>query len=436
MDNSKKIYGYISLDGEKYAFAIDDYIGRIFNGVSGITWGENIEVPKILYGVTDQNYEIIIEVTQARKTTNCIMFSTPYYVIGRSNNIHYDFSHFNKISFVGGNINSILDPSLIYEDTFEPNIRDNGCCIKFKPLKDVTSIYKVSLNDKNVKLTTTIYPYQDRKDNKLGVTNSVFSVEFESAQEIQELRTWYKLIYKIVTLLVQQQNVDFDRITITSGENSHGEAYVYVKHDFSDLCDKKPIRAISIKEFDTIMDKFIIAIENDEFSINFLPKSNRDARYITYEDIKNICTALEFEYGKSDVRLKKEDAIEQLVKQVKELVKKYKNSHPELTEKSYNNINSNLKNWSSPVAEQFNALYENKKELIDKIINLKQVYLDCEKIQKIVTFRNNITHGSKPTINKDIVETAYALRVLVYATFLSRIGLSDDAIYNALVFAF
>ena len=94
MDNSKKIYGYISLDGEKYAFAIDDYIGRIFNGVSGITWGENIEVPKILYGVTDQNYEIIIEVTQARKTTNCIMFSTPYYVIGRSNNIHYDFFHY------------------------------------------------------------------------------------------------------------------------------------------------------------------------------------------------------------------------------------------------------------------------------------------------------------------------------------------------------
>ena len=143
MNRPEKIYGYINLQGKKYAFALDGFVGRIFNGVSGFRFNEKIKLPDILYGVTDNNYNIALSVQGSTKSVNCIRFSVDYYAIGTANLRFYDLSKFDSIEFIGGTGNCILDPELIYPPSeFEDNMYENGCSIKFRPLKDVSKKYE------------------------------------------------------------------------------------------------------------------------------------------------------------------------------------------------------------------------------------------------------------------------------------------------------
>lgn len=92
MGDSQKLYGYVLLKSKKFAFAIDGFIGRIFDGVSGFRFPEKIKLPEVLYGITDKNYDIAIRVLNSQKAPNCIMFSTDFYAIGSANAVHYDLS--------------------------------------------------------------------------------------------------------------------------------------------------------------------------------------------------------------------------------------------------------------------------------------------------------------------------------------------------------
>lgn len=74
---------------------------------------------------------------------------------------------------------------------------------------------------------------------------------------------------------------------------------MYVNHGFHNVVVKKPIRTISLQTFDRVFSTFSEMIDNEDFSINFLPDDNNEANLITYDSIKNICTAVEFEFQKS-----------------------------------------------------------------------------------------------------------------------------------------
>ena len=160
MNTNEKVYGYINLGVKKFAFVIDGFIGRIFNGVTGFRLSEKIQLPSVLYGVTDKNYDIAIKITNSNRMSNCIMFGIGYYAIGEANRIHYDLPKFNKIEFVGGTGDCILDSTLIYPQfEWEDNIYENGCSIKFRPIKKVEKKYSITVQKTPLIFQSTINPY-------------------------------------------------------------------------------------------------------------------------------------------------------------------------------------------------------------------------------------------------------------------------------------
>lgn len=440
MNNNQKIYGYVVLKSKKFAFAIDGFIGRIFDGVSGFRFPEKIKLPNVIYGITDKNYDIAISIASSQKTSNCIVFATDYYAIGSANLNHYDLTCFDKIEFVGGTMNSILDPELIYppykwQDNI--NIYENGCSINFRPIKDVDKQYKLIVQDTPIILQSTIHPYQDRKDNKLGVTNSAIFLKFDELQKFNSISKWYSYIHKMTALLVQQQNVAFDKIKIFFGEGrNRGYANVYVNHGFENVVEKKPVRTISLRTFDRVFSAFSQMIDTEDFSINFLPDNNNAVGWETYETVKNICTAVEFEFTKSKIKIEKEPAIANLIKEAKKLLKAYKKDTPELTDKAYQSISGSISKWTFPATEQFNYLYNANKTIIDGLTVHRHLTLSEDAIQHFVACRNNITHGSRPSLNNEIADTAYCLKVLIYVSLLKRIELTDEEIARALEMIF
>ena len=438
MGDSQKLYGYVLLKSKKFAFAIDGFIGRIFDGVSGFRFPEKIKLPEVLYGITDKNYDIAIRVLNSQKAPNCIMFSTDFYAIGSANAVHYDLSKFDRIEFVGGTGNCILDPELIYPPfKWQNNIYENGCSINFRPIKEVDKQYELTVQGTPLTLQSTINPYQDRKDNKLGVTNSAIILKFNELQPFDSISKWYSYVHKMAALLVQQQNVAFDKIKICFGDkDNRGYANVCVNHGFENIVEKKPIRTISLRAFDRVFPAFSQMIDTEDFSINFLPDNNNDVRFVTYETVKNICTAVEFEFTKSKIKKEKESVINNLIKKTKKMLKEYKKDTPELTEKAYQSISSGISKWTFPATEQFNYLYNASKTIIDGLTAHQSVTLSEKAIQNFVTCRNNITHGNRPSLNSEIADTAYCLKVLIYVSLLKRIELTDEEIAKALEMIF
>lgn len=436
MEYPKNVYGYVFIGEQKFAFVLENFRLRIFNGITGFTFPKKINLDSVLFGLTDSNYNVAIKVGSSQQLTNCIVASVYYFVIGTANLIDYDLSKFYKVSFVGGNINSIIDPTIIHADDYFSEDYYKTFSIKFKSIEEVSYSAQTNINDTNVKFLRTIYPYQKRKDNNLGVTNSALSFEFQENQNISSLDKWIVFVYRLVSLLVGQKNIECESCSIFfKTEQGDGTAKVYFNLKQNEICDKKPIRCISLITLDNHLEKLLKLVADNEFSVGFLPETNDDAQYVTYEDIKNICTALEFEYALSDICKQKNEDIKELVDKVKLVVKSFRETTTKLSEKFYQYINSNIETWQCPAAEKFIALLKANENLIRAVLKSKGEELTEDDIQKFVKCRNRITHGDKPALDNSIAQTAFSLKYMIYIYILKRIGLDDDEIKNTLEFA-
>lgn len=433
MEYPKNVYGYVFIDEQKFAFVLENFHLRIFNGITGVISLKKKELDNVLFGITDNNYNIAIKIGASQQGMNCIVASVYYFVIGTASLINYDLSKFYKVLFVGGNINSIIDPTIIYEDVVVPNGDDKAFFINFKPVQEVSYSVQTKLNNIDVMFERTIYPYEKRKGNNLGITNSVLSLRFFENQDISTLNQWITFVSRLISLLVGQKNIECESCSIFfKAEKDDGTANVYFNLKQNERCDKKSIRCISLINLDNNLEKLLKLIADNDFSVEFLPKTNDDTKFITYEDIKNICTALEFEYEKSDICKQKNNDIKELVDNVKSMVKTFRESTTKLSEKFYQYINSNIETWQFPATEKFISLLKENETLIRNVLSNKDAELLENDIQQFVKFRNLITHGKKPAFNSDILGTAFSLKYMIYICVLKRIGLSDKEIEEAL----
>ena len=433
MEYPKIIYGYVLINEQKFAFALDNFRLRIFNGVTGFTFPKKLNLDDVLFGLTDNNYNIAIKIINPQQSINCIVASVYYFVIGTANTKSYDLSKFHKVSFVGGDINSIIDPTIIYENDFSFDYCEKPFSIKFKPVKEVSYSIQTNINNTDVKFERTIYPYQKKSENNLGITNSVLSFEFQEEQDVSSLDKWILFVLRLITLLVGQKNVECESCSILFNANQNlGSAKVYFNLGHKEKCNKKPIKCVPLIKLDNHLENLLKIVNDENFSIDFLPETNNDAKYITYDDIKNICTALEFEYGISDICKQKNQDIKELVDKVKLEVKSFRETTTKLSDKFYQYINSNINTWQCPATEKFITLLKENEILIIKVLKNKNEKLCEDDIQKFVKCRNCITHGEKPVLDSSIAKTAFSLKYVIYIYILKRIGLTDNEIYTLL----
>lgn len=443
MKQQSTISGYINIGENKYAFILENYRGKIFNNAPNVFWPRKVDVPKIINGVTDRNYNIALCVSNPQESGNCIVFSCPYFIMDKANCMNYEISEFKEIEFIGESLNLIIDPSDIYEKfDFEAEPFEKGCSINFKPIKDVSKKFNFKILNTNVEFEHSIIPYEKRKENKLGETNSTISIKFSDTQKIEELEKWYILVKKLTSLLVLQHNTDFDSINIfydillENGETMRHYAKVFVNQRYDNLVSKQPTRCLELKLFDDHIQQLLNILENDKFSLMFLPESNSEAHMVDYEIVKNICTALEFEFKENKMKLEKNLLITQLQKLVELEVEKFKRLNTSLDDDDFASIKSSISNWTIPAKKQVWSLYENNIEIMQYICDKKGVYLSYKQVSDFIKFRNDITHGKFPHFTQEIVDTAYILKILIYVSLLKRIGLTDGILKDRLCYVF
>lgn len=435
------IYGYIEYNEEKYPFVINEFVGRIYDALSNKRFDTNTSMPVMLYGKTDENFDIAINVVRMQKNFKMVIFNIAYYIVSPIFISNCDLSKMKEIRFIGGTLNKILDPSLIYEIDNCTNPIEKGCSINFRPIKEVTNCYSLNLNNTDIVLKSSIIPYEDRKDNSLGKTNSIITLIFNEDQHVLNFLVWYKLIVKLVIVLVGQKNIEFDKIQVCFDYNDKKIcADLFVNIQKQDPVQKASFYAISINKVKDKLPLLLQKLDMGEFTIDFLPASNDDAKIMNIDYIKNICTALELEYNLSKKDLnsnrKKDIVIDNLIRYIKGEIKNYKSNNSELSDKTYQSILSNVSRWNLTLSERIYCLYEENKIILEKIFSEKNFKITPEKIQDFVKCRNDSTHANSVWLTEEVAKTAYCLKALIYINFFKRIGLSEEEIFKAIEWFF
>ena len=163
------------------------------------------------------------------------------------------------------------------------------------------------------------------------------------------------------------------------------------------------------------------------YSLGFIPRNDDEQWSITDDTVRTITSALECEIqAQKDLQINQSPELFALCKSVKQLIRDHKEHHhdnPVISDETYNMVFNSIGNWTNATSERIIALFHK----FDSEMNLyfqEDDRINEADIRALVKYRNSITHGNYREMTPEIRKTVIVMKLLVYTSLLSRIGVS------------
>lgn len=385
-----------------------------------------------IFGKTHDNYDIAIySGNQDFKVMGATSLHTNAYIKSIRHVESTNLTEYDGIKFIGGTLNNVF-----VADALDIKYEDKKRVIK---AKDDSIKYKFHTEEFNmdINICSSVFEQSGIKGKTISNTNVVLTIKFDKPQKLATLFKHYNKIKDIMSFMTFRENVGFDKVYLMKSYGNPtcllncAEAFILEEKN---LTSKKIFNNISFADLGKSFTNLLQIIYRDRdnsktVSLGFIPLNDKDARIMTNEKIKAVCTALECEFSfiPDVVGENRNETFNSLIKKVKATVKKFKKNNTLLSDGVYSLIFSNIKNWSFPMKEKNCALWH-KYEQEMLILNKSTTTITNEMIKEAVQFRNDITHGRHRILNTKIAITAHYLSGLVYCCILERIGLDRGKI--------
>lgn len=403
---------------------------------------------QFIHGFDESNCNISIHITREITkffTSHYATFSTALIIksFSNANPSEYDWEYFNKIEFRGGILNSLFSPLIAIDGEksllcLDQNTEAMGeMTIQLKPfLKTGTQKQAVLFGQKKVNVNLgTLRPGSPttRKGScqslALGDINSSLTLTFAEKQPFEEIVRCYRLFNNWFSFLAAQFNICFETRISIPNKNEKGysdTAICCFFNKYEDYCEKDSYKVIPLGEVMNDIGSCLELFSSKELEpyMQFLPSSNNECLSITFNNIRDICTSFEKEFGLSGLALNKN--LENLISKLKATVKEFKKNNDlpfEAVSLAYNAIN----NISRPLRSKMKLMYDYYKGSIDELFQGKKEYEDYEfsekSFQDFVKLRNNITHMGQAIwpLNTRLVYNV--LKSMIYLSFFERAGI-------------
>lgn len=451
--------GYIKVDEDTFTYNVSNYIvsllpaesnpvkiEEIFNRIRS----RNIELPEYLFG-SSGGY--IIAMLRNDKfyyslfgLDKCVRFATPIIVKsagnveGFFNQITNRWDEFHAITFYGGNINSIFIPQMAIDPSGTQNdlSLDGVWEIKTRPWKDYTHSIDLFINNEKVTITFSIGQVGGKsnddylKSYSLGELNSFVRFSFENAQGFDKIEKYYRIVKSLIAILTKQKNIFFD--TYLSQRNSDNQFFTTAYCKFADHYDnyssKKYGNVISILHIFDYIPKLVDSIVSGKCEplLALLPEDNRKINQISITNIQDLCTALEISYEWNKQKREKDNLIVELKKKIKDAVKEFTESYPELDPSKQTTISSAFQYLDYTLKQKIITLYNENIDAIDAVISKWSLpKITDTNISSFVNLRNGKTHSGTIEWGEN-AEIYPALLALVYACLFKHLGIPDEKI--------
>ena len=336
---------------------------------------------------------------------------------------------FDGITFCGGCIDKIYQANAIESNDL---FKENEITLKLNNAKKTFNFTDDNGQKINVLFSTNVTMNRSvEKGFSIKENGQYLNLSFENKQTLNDVPEIIQRVCRIISCLVFRQNLHFDKIYLTrKTERADHEPIAEVHLEQIGKTQKSFSRIITIEQLENKIANFFSLIWNKKSgTTSYIPEQDSDARVIKSIDIKEICSALEYEIDHTSGLLSKEDeSLKSLTKQVKDLVKKHRDSDNPLPQKTYDLIFGNISHWSDSLSSQIFALWEKHRNAVNAFSSQCSDELTKEKIETFVKYRNDTSHGNDLVLSQELANTAGLLECLIYCNVLSRAELTEEKI--------
>ena len=444
---------YIMLCDKQFLVTINDRLCKFFARENRDDMRVFCDKPikkQFVFGFDENNNKVALMIEQSVPNPVFVLnfgpnyqsFTTPVIIKGRRSKDRLDeLENFDAITFTGGVIDSIYPPGIqaLDVESLWKRHESGSRAIKIRAFDEYTYRYPFELFcEKGAFLYSVSQDGSDGVSGKLGKLSAMIRLEFDSPQPLDGFEHYYVLIKNFISFCVGQHNIRFDGVElnrrITEGKDAgkfQELGICKVFDDYVDYIESAYNRVLLIKLFDASIINALKLFSDAKSApiLDFLPGSNKRTHMITYDDIRNICTALEFEYAKGKFPSRKKEEMRGLKKEIKNTISKYceENRVPkEIKDRAL----SSFRYLDISAADMFCAMRDRIKKRLaicctDESI-MKAIDIEDRDIRELVKARNNITHGRLITEWGNIVESYIKLYRVAYLCILDRIGISEE----------
>lgn len=428
MQNQTRLYGIVE-GYENISFVIEDFQCIFFH--SDPQPKSPIILPQqqgFVLGRTPERKYVYIYANQELRIWHELTLNTWTYFVSS----FPDISTYKILCFENGILNKLFFPSsVIFEYTEKAETK-----VKYQ---DDSLTY--TLAGKNVSGNISIHstPHERRsaeKGDSISTGGINLEITFDEEKEIQTFPKMFGYILNMCQFMAFRRNISFEKITFRDfidnfPEMTDSVAECYVNYEHVHDTNKGIHSCLTFNILQESVTSLLSSIVSNKpkkpsFNIGFIPDDDKTALYITSIKIREICSALESEMELSKIQVQQETAFDNLVEKLKDIVKEDRDGIHSLTDpKSYDYILGTLRHLSGALADRIEKCFSEYQPLIGE-------YISREDIDKLVQYRNTITHGNFMPLDNKLAETAFVLIKLVYCCILKRIGLTDKVIKELL----
>ena len=336
---------------------------------------------------------------------------------------------FDGITFCGGCVDKIYHANAIESDglftekeiTLKLNNTRKEFCFEDSNKEKIKTIFSI-----NVSMNRSI-----ERGFSIKEDGQFLNVSFENKRTLKDVPIIIQNISRIISFLMFRQDLHFDKIFLTrKTDRADYEPVAIVHLERKSETQKSITRTLSVHNLGETCENFLSLVWNNSMgTTSYIPEKDSDAKMIKAIDIKEICSALEYEIDHTEGILSEEDlSLKSLVEEIKKVVKEHRNSDNPLPQKTYDLIYGSISHWSQSLSNQIIALWQKHKDAIDAISSRISVELTDGKIEAFVKYRNKTSHGNNLVLSQDIANTAILLECLIYCNVLSRAGMEEGNI--------
>ena len=420
--------GYIEIEGRRIVFSRNDFSFQFlcekvgFEAAKCTVPLKNIE--QYVFGKTQDDCEIAIFTGPLdRFHTSPFSINTSFYMIGHNNVAYTDIKKYVAIEFIGGSLD------LLYKyGEISTKCSDDRWLITID-----THTIESSFEYKGKKCKITV-AYAPRDDASIKFATHL-RIEFPEEQEVSNLQTYIRWANKLASFLLDRENVGFDRIITYSNGGLFGNGWYSVAECFirnsylNGLTTRK--FGISFEQVGARIGELMRIIANSDsqeqqFTLNFHPASDSETNFVSTDQLRSICSAVEHEIEVySELNAEEDARITRLIEEIKVIIHKHRDSELRLQKGTYDLICSDMKHWTAPLQLKIVKLAEKFDHILLNCRDVDSNSYSDKRISEFVKYRNKISHGSYFQMTQNVAETAIAIESLVYVCILHRIGMTD-----------
>lgn len=427
MSNASKIYGVL-IGHKNISFVIDDFRCVFINSNMDVRMAENIiAVQGFILGRTTERKYIYIHAGRNLEIRSQLTLNTWLYLIS----YREDVSSFEAISFQGGILNKLFFKSALefdFSGSEKIKCRDDteSYYLTNEKIKGILSIGSVITESMSVE-----------KGDSIFIKGVRLELNFDENKGISSFSELFGYIFSLCQFMAFRKNIKFEEIAIQRKSQQYPKvnetiADCFVRYEDIQETEKDIHNCITFNSIGKSIDRLLSSIINNkpkkpQFNLGFIPENDKDVECITSIKIREVCSALESEMELAKIKVEQEKEFEDLVKTLKTIVEKHRDGDKPFTDvKVYDYILGNLRHLSGALADRIEKCFFEHQSELREVINRNQ-------IDRIVNYRNAITHGSYMQLNAELADITVVLMKLVYCCVLKRIGLDKNRISDMMM---